>query len=52
MNEAQRRTNGGKSDVCTTEESTEGENEGMTNNQKVKRHDATIVIEEMEIEVR
>lgn len=52
MNEAQRRTNGGKSDVCTIEESTEGGNEGMTNDQKVKRHEAKKVIEEMEIEVR
>lgn len=52
MNEARRRTNGGRSDLCTTEESTEGGNEGMTNDQKVKRHEATRVIEEMEIEVR
>lgn len=35
MNEAQRRTNGGRSDLCTIEESAEGGNEGMTNDQKV-----------------
>lgn len=52
MNEAQRRTNGGKSDLCTIEESTEGGNEEMTNDQKVKRHEETRVIEEMEIEER
>lgn len=52
MNEAQRRTNGGRSDVCTIEESTEGGNERMTNDQKVGRHEGMKVIEEMEIEVR
>lgn len=52
MNEAQRRTNGGRSDVCTIEESSEGGNERMTNDQMVKRHEGTRVIEEMEIEVR
>lgn len=52
MIEAQRRTNVGRSDLCTTEKSTERGNEGMTNDQKVKRHEAMRVIEEMEIEVR
>lgn len=52
MNEARRRTNGGRSDLCTTEECTEGGNEGITNDQKVKRHEATRVIEEIEIEAR
>lgn len=52
MNETWRRTNGGRSDLCTIEESTAGGNEGMTNDQKVERHDATRVIEEKEIEVR
>lgn len=51
MNEAHPRTNGGRSDLCTSEDSTEGGNEGMTNDQKVKRHEATRVIEEMGIEV-
>lgn len=48
MNEAQRRTNGGRSDLCTIEESAEGGNERMTNDQKVTRHEATRL---MEIEV-
>lgn len=52
MNESCRRTNGGRSDLCMTEESTEGGNEGMTNDQRVKRHEATTVIEEMNIEAR
>lgn len=52
MNEARRRTNRGRSDLCTTDERTEGGNEGMTNDQKVERHEATRVIEEMEIETR
>lgn len=52
INESCRRTNGGRSDLCTIEECIEGGNEGMTNDQKVKRHEATSVIEEMDIEVR
>lgn len=52
MNEAWRRTNGGRSDLCAIEGSTEGGNEGMTNDQKVKRHEAATVIEEMDIKVR
>lgn len=52
MNEAQRRTNGGRSDLCTIEESAEGGNEGMTNDQKVGRHKVTRMIEGMEIEVK
>lgn len=47
MNEAGRRTNGGRSD-----ESTDGGNEGVTNDQKVERREATGVIEEMDVEVR
>lgn len=43
---------GGRSDLYTIEENTEGENERMTNDQKVRRHEATTVIEEMDIEVR
>lgn len=34
MNEAQRRTNGGRSHLYTTEESIKGERERMTNDQK------------------
>lgn len=45
MDEAWRRTNGGRSDVCATETSSEGGNEGMTNDGKVKRHEATRVME-------
>lgn len=45
MDEAQRRTNGGRSDLGAIEESTEGGNEGMTNDQKVKRHEAARVME-------
>ena len=52
MNEAHRRTNGGRSDLCTLEESAKEGNEGMTNDQKVERHEVTRVIEEMEIEER
>lgn len=37
MNEAWRRTNRGRSDLCTIEESTKGGNEGVTDDQKVKR---------------
>lgn len=47
-----RRTDGGRSDLCTTEESTEGGNEGMTNDQNEERREATRVIEGMEIEPR
>lgn len=39
----------GGSDLCATETSTEGGNEGMTDDEKVKRHKATRV---MEIQVR
>lgn len=47
-----RRTKGGRSDLCTTEESTEGGNEGMTNDQNEKRREATREIGEIEIEPR
>lgn len=40
MNEARRRTNRGRSDMCTTEESSKEGNEGMTNDQEVKRHES------------
>lgn len=52
MNEARRRTNGGRRDLYTIEERTEEGNERMTNDQKVQRHEATTVIEEMGIGVR
>lgn len=52
MNEAQRRPNRGRRDLYTIEERTEEGNERMTNDQKVQRHEATTVIEEMGIGVR
>lgn len=47
-----RRTNEGRNDLCSIEERTEGGNEGMKDDRKMKIHEAARVIEEAETEVK